>query len=54
MYFADEVSMRLLEMVYGIAWSDFVLKFHGFAMVGIKGMCIPIWLNTCWTDRGFV
>ena len=36
-YYADEVSERFIEIVYGISWVDFVLKFQGFAMAGIKG-----------------
>ena len=36
-YYADEVSERFIEIVYGILWVNFVLKFQGFAMAGIKG-----------------
>ncbi len=37
-YYADEVSKRFIEIVYGMSWVDFVLKFQGFAMAGIKGL----------------
>ena len=36
-FYNDEVSAWFLEFIYGISWSDFTLKFHGFAVAGIKG-----------------
>ncbi|KAF8531757.1 hypothetical protein JB92DRAFT_2848659 [Gautieria morchelliformis] len=37
-YYADEVSERFMEMVYGVSWIDFVTKFNGFATAGIRGV----------------
>jgi hypothetical protein len=41
-YYADDVSERFVEMILGMSWVDFVLKFHGFAMAGLKGVLVHL------------
>ncbi|KAF8522985.1 hypothetical protein JB92DRAFT_2827420 [Gautieria morchelliformis] len=39
-YYADEVSERFMEMVYGVSWIDFVTKFNGVGKNQNERMCI--------------
>ena len=42
-FYTDEISQRFLELVYGISWSDFALKYQGFAMSGLQGTYLCYW-----------